>query len=139
MTIKNSVLMLAMATALTGGAYAMTATAAETADTAPMATSDDASEQAADATKEANEDAKEASEDAKEAKEEATDDAGYVPATAVSAQSIYDQLIATGYKDIEDIKYDDGVWNAEAKDPTGQKVEMKLDPNDGHIISTKKD
>ena len=34
---------------------------------------------------------------------------------------------------------EDGVWTAEAKGPDGKKVELKLDPTDGHIISTKKD
>lgn len=146
MPIKNSLLTLAIVTAL-AGAYALAApTAVRAAETdttnsasAAPAPSDEAKEEAADTAEDANEDAKEATEDAKDAKEEATEDAGYVPASAVSAQSIYDQLTTAGYKDIEDVKFDDGVWNVEAKDPSGQKVEMKLDPNDGHIISTKKD
>jgi uncharacterized membrane protein YkoI len=128
MTIKNSVLTLAMATAMAGGALVLTAPTpahaadlASTGSAAPAATSDDAKE------------------DAKDANHEATEMAGEAPATGVSAQSINDQLKAAGYTDIDDVEMEDGVWTAEAKGPDGKKVELKLDPTDGHIISTKND
>jgi uncharacterized membrane protein YkoI len=126
MIIKNSVLTLAMATALAGGALALTASTtahaadlASTGSAAPAATGEDGKE------------------DAKDAKHEADEDASYTPATGVSAQSINDQLKAAGYTDIDDVEMEDGVWEAEAKGPDGKKVELKLDPTDGHIISKK--
>jgi uncharacterized membrane protein YkoI len=127
MTIKNSMLMLTMATALTGGAYAMTAHAATEATEAANKATAEASEKAADATEKATDD-----------RNDAIDDK-YVPASGISAQVIYDQLTKAGYTDIDDIQFDDKVWNAEAKDPSGQKVKLTLDPNDGHILTSKKD
>ena len=142
MPIKNSLLTLAIATAM-AGAFALaapTAVHAAQGSTVQMP-GDDAEDKAEDASKaahEANEAAAEATEEATEDRNDAIDDK-YVPASGISAQVIYDQLTKAGYKDIDDIEFKDGIWEAEAKDPSGQKVEMKLDPNDGHIISSKKD
>jgi len=111
MTIKNSVLTLAMATAMAGGALVLTApTPAHAADLASTGSAAPAA---------------------------ASEDASYTPATGVSAQSINDQLKAAGYTDIDDVEMEDNVWTAEAKGPDGKKVELKLDPTDGHIISKK--
>jgi len=118
MTIKNSVLSLAMATALVGGAYAMTTSNAA---------------YAAEATHEANEAAAEANEAATEAAKETNE----AEESSVTAQFLFDQLTAAGYTDIEDIEFDDGFWTAEAKDAKGQKVELKLSDVDGSIISKK--
>jgi hypothetical protein len=43
-------------------------------------------------------------------------------------------LSEQGYRHIKDVELDDGVWMAKAKDPSGQKVKVKLDPLDGHIV-----
>ena len=142
MKIKSSVLTLAVAIAITGGAYVLTAPTAAAADLASngavVTPSGDATEDAKEAAHEANEAADEAKEEATEDRNDAIDDK-YVPASGISAQVIYDKLTAAGYKEIDDIEFKDGIWEAEAKDPSGKEVEMKLDPNDGHIISTKKD
>ena len=54
-----------------------------------------------------------------------------------------DQIIikvqAAGYTNVHDVEMEDGVWKAEANDSKGNDVELKLDPNDGHIIGSKED
>lgn len=54
-----------------------------------------------------------------------------------------DQIIikvqAAGYTNVHDVELEDGVWKAEANDSKGNDVELKLDPNDGHIIGSEKD
>ena len=121
MKYKNSVLTLAVAIAITGGAYVLTAPSAHAADLesngAVVTPGDDA---------------------AADAKSEATEDSE-TPATGISAQVIYDKLTAAGYTDIGDIRFDGTVWNVEAKDKSGKEVELKVDPNDGHVISNKND
>lgn len=49
------------------------------------------------------------------------------------------QLAAAGYTNVHDVDYEDGIWNAEADDPTGKDVELKIDPNTGKVIGTEKD
>ncbi|WP_202841467.1 PepSY domain-containing protein [Luteimonas saliphila] len=44
------------------------------------------------------------------------------------------KLVAAGYSKVHDIEFDDGVWKAEADDPAGKQVELRLDPVDGRII-----
>ncbi len=48
-------------------------------------------------------------------------------------------LSAAGYTDIHDVDYEDGIWNAEADDPAGKDVELKIDPNTGKVIGKEKD
>ena len=54
-----------------------------------------------------------------------------------------DQIIinvqAAGYTNVHDVEMEGGVWKAEANDSKGNDVELKLDPNDGHIIGSEKD
>lgn len=54
-----------------------------------------------------------------------------------------DQIIvkvqAAGYSNVHDVELEDGVWKAEANDSKGNDVELKLDPNDGHILGSEKD
>lgn len=54
-----------------------------------------------------------------------------------------DQIIvmvqAAGYTNVHDVDLESGVWKAEANDSDGNDVELKLDPNDGHILGSEKD
>lgn len=64
------------------------------------------------------------------------------PSTAVAtlgAQDIHAQLDADGYTKVHDVEFDDGLWSAEALDPQGNKVDLKLDPETGAVIGTKRD
>lgn len=49
------------------------------------------------------------------------------------------KLAAAGYTNVHDVDYEDGVWNAEADDPQGRDVEVKLDPRTGKVIGKEKD
>ena len=49
------------------------------------------------------------------------------------------KLAAAGYTNVHDVDYDDGVWKAEADDPAGKDVELRLDPATGEIIGKDKD
>ncbi|RPE79941.1 PepSY domain-containing protein [Vulcaniibacterium tengchongense] len=49
------------------------------------------------------------------------------------------RLAAAGYTNIHDVDYEDGIWNAEADDPSGRDVELKIDPATGKVIGKEKD
>lgn len=49
------------------------------------------------------------------------------------------RLTAQGYEDIDDLDFDDGIWRAEARDSTGQDVDLIIDPTDGTVIASKQD
>lgn len=64
------------------------------------------------------------------------------PSTAVatlSAQDIHARLDAAGYTGVHDIEFDDGLWKAEAVDAQGHEVDLKLDPENGEVISSERD
>jgi len=50
-------------------------------------------------------------------------------------------LAANGYHDIHDIDYKSrlGVWKAEARDASGDKLEIHVDPRDGRILHVEDD
>ncbi|KHL54145.1 PepSY domain-containing protein [Xanthomonas cannabis] len=47
-------------------------------------------------------------------------------------------LSTGGYADVHDLKFKDGLWKADAK-RNGQKVELHVDPDDGHVVSVDND
>ena len=49
------------------------------------------------------------------------------------------KLVAAGYSNVHDVEFDDGVWKAEADDPSGRDVEIRLDPRTGAIIGQERD
>ena len=49
------------------------------------------------------------------------------------------RLAAAGYTNVHDVDYEDGIWNAEADDPAGKDVEVKIDPKTGEVIGKEKD
>ncbi|MGY1410615.1 MULTISPECIES: PepSY domain-containing protein [unclassified Luteimonas] len=49
------------------------------------------------------------------------------------------KLTAAGYANVHDIKFDDGVWKAEAEDAQGKDVELRLDPDTGKVIGKVRD
>lgn len=57
----------------------------------------------------------------------------------LSEADVRARLSAAGYTNVHDIDYEDGIWNAEADDPAGKDVELKLDPATGKVIGKEKD
>ena len=54
-----------------------------------------------------------------------------------------DQIIVkaqeAGYKNVHDVDFEGGVWKVEAETAEGVDVELKMDPNDGHIMGSEAD
>ncbi|WP_269791456.1 PepSY domain-containing protein [Stenotrophomonas sp. Iso1] len=64
------------------------------------------------------------------------------PDTAVSQLSEADiraKLSTAGYSNVHDVKFDDGMWKADAKASNGRNVEVRLDPMSGEVIAEKRD
>ena len=57
----------------------------------------------------------------------------------MSERDIRAALSAAGYTNIHDVDYEDGIWNAEADDPNGKDVELKINPNNGKVIGKEND
>jgi len=57
----------------------------------------------------------------------------------IDKDAVVAALLAAKYTDAHDVKFEDGIWMADAKDPSGAKVEVKLDATDGHILGSEKD
>ena len=53
--------------------------------------------------------------------------------------SVTAKLAAAGYTNVHDVDFEDGVWNAEADDPAGKDVEVKIDPKTGAVIGKERD
>ena len=57
----------------------------------------------------------------------------------LSEADVRARLAVAGYTNVHDVDYEDGIWNAEADDPSGKDVELKLDPVTGKVIGKEKD
>jgi uncharacterized membrane protein YkoI len=57
----------------------------------------------------------------------------------LSEADVRAQLSAAGYTNVHDVDYEDGIWNAEADDPAGKDVELKIDPDTGKVLGEEKD
>lgn len=44
-----------------------------------------------------------------------------------------------GYKNVHDVDFEGGVWKVEAEMADGTDVELKMDPDDGHILGSEQD
>ena len=53
----------------------------------------------------------------------------------LSAAQVRERLVAAGYTQIEDLEFDDGVWEAEARNGSGQRVDLIVHPVTGAILS----
>jgi uncharacterized membrane protein YkoI len=57
----------------------------------------------------------------------------------ISKDMIIVKMQDAGYTNVHDVEFEDGVWKAEAQDSAGKDVEVRLDPNDGHILGSEQD
>ena len=53
----------------------------------------------------------------------------------LSAAQVRERLVAAGYTQIEDLEFDDGVWEAEARNAAGQRVDLVIHPVTGAILA----
>lgn len=56
--------------------------------------------------------------------------------TVLDARAIADALDAAGYTEVSDLDRDGALWEAEARDSRGQRVELRLSGYDGHVLSS---
>ena len=57
----------------------------------------------------------------------------------IGKEDVEAKLAAAGYTRVHDVEMDDGVWKADATDPQGRKVEVRLDPATGEVIGSGRD
>jgi len=60
-------------------------------------------------------------------------------AGALTAAQIIERLTAAGYRNIRDLEFDDGVWEADAINPAGVRVELWIDPVTGEVLREERD
>ena len=56
---------------------------------------------------------------------------------ALTAPQVRAHLESQGYTDIKDVKFEDGMWEADASSADGKKVDVKLDPRNGTVYPDK--
>jgi hypothetical protein len=61
------------------------------------------------------------------------------PVSSINKDAVIAKLLAANYTNVNDVKFEDGIWTADAKDSSGAEVEVKLDGSDGHILGVEKD
>ncbi len=49
------------------------------------------------------------------------------------------KLSAAGYTNIGHVKYDDGLWSADAENKAGKDVDLLVDPDDGSVVAKSND
>lgn len=52
----------------------------------------------------------------------------------LDAKQIIAKLESAGYTRIEDVEKDDGVWEVDATNSAGQRVELDVDPATGNVL-----
>lgn len=65
--------------------------------------------------------------------------AGAAPAAQLAPDQIKSKLEAAGYKDVHDIEFDDGHYEAEATTAAGTRVDLDIDPNTGAVTNEQPD
>lgn len=56
--------------------------------------------------------------------------------TVLDVRGVTDALSAAGYSEVSDLDRDGALWEAEARDPQGQRVELRISGIDGRILHT---
>lgn len=57
----------------------------------------------------------------------------------LSAKQIIEKLESAGYTQIHDIEKDDGMWEVDAVNSAGQRVELDVDPVSGNVVRERPD
>lgn len=57
----------------------------------------------------------------------------------LSKDEISAKLVTVGYQNVKDVKFDDGLWAAEAKTMHGNDVDLLVDPDDGSVVAKSRD
>ena len=57
----------------------------------------------------------------------------------LDAKQIIAKLEAAGYTRIQDVEKDDGIWEVEATNSAGERVELDVDPVSGNVLREEPD
>ena len=57
----------------------------------------------------------------------------------ISKDQVIVKVQDAGYTNVHDVDFEGGVWKVEANDSAGADVELKVDPEDGHILGSERD
>ncbi|ANB17105.1 PepSY domain-containing protein [Dokdonella koreensis] len=60
-------------------------------------------------------------------------------AGGLSAAQILERLAAAGYRNIRNLEFDDGYWEADATNAAGVRVELRIDPVTGEVVHEERD
>jgi uncharacterized membrane protein YkoI len=60
-------------------------------------------------------------------------------ATELDAKQIIAKLESAGYTSISDVEKDDGVWEVDAVNSAGKRVEVDVDPVSGNVLREQPD
>lgn len=55
------------------------------------------------------------------------------PAQALTSAEVTSMLTAQGYRNVHDVKFEDGVWKADAESGDGKDLDLKVDPATGRV------
>lgn len=55
--------------------------------------------------------------------------------TALDAGDVRERVLARGFAEVRDVSWNDGVWEVEAVTPTGQRVQLMLEPEDAEVMA----
>lgn len=58
-------------------------------------------------------------------------------ASGMTMAQIYDRLVADGYRDIDEIERERNVFEVKARDQTGARVKLIVDPSTGKVLETR--
>ena len=61
------------------------------------------------------------------------------PRALIALPAVLAALERAGYREIRDIERDGALWDAEALDPTGARVELHVSGYDGRVVSARPD
>lgn len=57
----------------------------------------------------------------------------------LSRAQVTAKLRASGYRNVHDVEFDDGLWEADAIDSRGRRVDVLVDPDDGSVVTSSPD
>jgi len=60
---------------------------------------------------------------------------GSATAPFLTAAQVRQRLVVAGYTQIDDLEFDDGAWEAEARNPSGQRVDLVIHPVTGAVLA----
>ena len=55
--------------------------------------------------------------------------------TSLDEDDVRERVLARGFSEVRDVNWNDGVWEVEAITPTGQRVDLMLEPEDAEVMA----